>query len=155
MTESLNQKPDIIVKERTRMTILDIACPCDVYISETYGLTLEKYKSLLAFIEREMMPYICDVVIIRSLDIVCKNELNVMIGMRIPKTKVKFWLNGAQHQILPILVKSGMQDANLLKNIRGETYKLRVPTVFLKGFWDKQRVLELSMSNKYQYMYGH
>ena len=89
MTESLNQKPDIIVKERTRMPILDIACPCDVYISETYGLTLEKYKSLLAFIEREMMPYTCDVVIIRSLDIVCKNELNVMIGMRIPKTKAK------------------------------------------------------------------
>ena len=63
------------------MTILDIACSYDFYISETYNLKLEKYKSLQAFIEREMMPCICDAIIIGSLGTVHKNALKVMINM--------------------------------------------------------------------------
>ena len=31
--ELLNTKPDIVMKERTRVTILDVACPCDLHIS--------------------------------------------------------------------------------------------------------------------------
>ena len=77
------------MKERTRMTILDIACPYDLYISETYELKLEKYKSLQAFIEREMMPCICDAVIIGSLGTVHKNALKLMIEMGMSKTKAK------------------------------------------------------------------
>ena len=43
--ELLNLKPDIIVKERTRMNILDIVCPYDVYIIETYELMLESIRT--------------------------------------------------------------------------------------------------------------
>ena len=71
------------------MTILDIACPYDVYTSEKYNLSLEKYKSLQAFKEREMMPCICDAIIIGSLGTVHKNALKVMIDMGMPKTKTK------------------------------------------------------------------
>ena len=71
------------------MTILDIAYPYDFYISETYELKLEKYKSLQAFIEREMMTCICDVVIIGPLGTIHKNALKVLIEMEIPKNDGK------------------------------------------------------------------
>ena len=87
--ELLNLKPDIIVKERIKIIILDIACPYDLYISETYELKVENYKCLQAFIVREMMPCICDAVIIGSLGTVHKNALKVMIEMGMSKTKAK------------------------------------------------------------------
>ena len=87
--ELLNLIPDSIVKERTRMTIFDIACSYDFYISETYSLKLEKYKSLNAFIERDVMPCICDAVIIGSLGTVHKAALKVMIDIGMPKAKAK------------------------------------------------------------------
>ena len=45
------------MKERTKIIILDIAFPYDLYISETYKLKVEKYKSLQAFIVREIVPH--------------------------------------------------------------------------------------------------
>ena len=94
------------------MTILDIACPCVVYISETYDLKLEKYKSLQAFIEREMMPYICYAVIIGSLGAVHKNALKVNIDMGMPKMKAKGLVKWhstsnsiSSHQILNVRCK--------------------------------------------------
>ena len=50
-----------------------------------------------------------------------------------------------------------MTDVNLSRKIRNETYSLRDTLVCLKGFCvyldklNKQRVLELSKCNKYQY----
>ena len=82
-------KPDIIMKKRTKIIILDIACPYDLYISETYELKVENYKCLQAFMVREMMPCICDAVIIGPLGTVHKNALKVMIDMGMTKTKVK------------------------------------------------------------------
>ena len=77
--------PDITVEERARITILDIACPYNLYIFETHELKLEKYKSLQTFIAKEIMPFIVDAVIIKSLGTVHKNALKVMVDMGIPK----------------------------------------------------------------------
>ena len=43
--EVLYLEPVIIVKERTRMTIWDTACPYDVYISETYNPSLKSIRA--------------------------------------------------------------------------------------------------------------
>ena len=86
--EALRLKSEITVKEGTKMT-LDIACPYDVYVPERYELKLEKYKSLQAFIEREMMPCIFEMVILGSRGTVHKSALKVMIDAEMPKTKAK------------------------------------------------------------------
>ena len=79
----LNLHPNVIVKERTRMTILDIAYPHDVCTYERFELKLEKYKCLQTFIERETMSCICgDTVIIGSLGTVLKSALKFTIEMR-------------------------------------------------------------------------
>ena len=70
--ELLNLNSDIIVKEGTKLTILDIACPCSIQSERNYG-----------------MHIVCAVVIFGSLRTVRKNALKVMIDMRMPKTKAK------------------------------------------------------------------
>ena len=79
------------MKERTRMTILVVACPYGLYFSETYKLKLEKYKGLQTFIEREIMPCTYDAVIIGSLGTVHKNALKLMADMGMPKQRQKEW----------------------------------------------------------------
>ena len=87
--ETLNLKPVIIVMEEHRIVILDIACPYDLYLSETYEFKLEKYNNLQQLIAKKIMSCTVDAVIIGSLGTVNKNALNILMDIGMRKIKAK------------------------------------------------------------------
>ena len=46
----LNLKPDIVIKQENKLMILDVACPCDLYLAELYEAKINKYRDLQRYL---------------------------------------------------------------------------------------------------------
>ena len=75
----LNLKPDIVVKQDTDVSIIDIACPYDLFIESAYQAKLEKYKCIKEFLSNRGIECNINAIIIGSLGTVHNQALKVLL----------------------------------------------------------------------------
>ena len=85
----LNLKPDIVMKMGTDVSIIDIACPYDLYIESTYQAKLEKYRCIKEFLSNKEIECSINAIIIGSLGTVHNQALKLLLKHQMKKEMAK------------------------------------------------------------------
>ena len=84
------RKPDIVIKKGNNILIIDVACPYDLYIENTYKHKISYYQCLKKiFTEAGFEANVEAIIIIGSLGTVHNKALNVLTNQNMNKRKAK------------------------------------------------------------------
>ena len=85
----LHLKPDIVLRHENEVTIIDVACPYDLYIENLYQAKLYKYYCIRDLLQQNGLKCAIDAIIIGSLLTVHKKTLNVLLKAGMNKQQAK------------------------------------------------------------------
>ena len=86
----LDSKPDLVVKNEDKsMTIIEIACPYDLYIENTYKDKIEKYLPLKAYLTSNGFGCEIKAIMIGSLGTVHHNAITILFKLGLSKRPAK------------------------------------------------------------------
>ena len=103
-------KPDIIIKTGNNILIIDVACPYDLYIENTYKHKINYYECLNKILTEAGFEANVEAIIIGSLGTVHNKTLNVLTNQNMNKRKAK--------GLLKWCLTSNIISAKQLWNIR-------------------------------------
>ena len=81
----LNLKPDIVVKQDTDVSIMDIASPYDLFIESASQAQLEKYKCIKEFLSNRGIECNINAIIIGSIGTVHNQAIKILLKRRMNK----------------------------------------------------------------------
>ena len=88
--EILDLKPDLVIKNEDKsMTIIDIACPYDLYIENTYQDKIEKYLPLKAYLTSNGFGCEIKAIVIGSLGTVHHKAITTLCELGLSKRPAK------------------------------------------------------------------
>ena len=85
----LHLKPDIVLRHENEVTIIDEACPYDLYIENLYQAKLNKYYCIRDLLQQNGLKCAIDAIIIGSLGTVHNKTLNVLLKAGMNKQQAK------------------------------------------------------------------
>ena len=85
----LHLKPNIVLRPENEVTIIDVACPYDLYIENLYQVKLNKYYCIRDLLQQNGLKCAIDAIIIGSLGTVHKKTLNVLLKAGMNKRQEK------------------------------------------------------------------
>ena len=88
-------KPDIVVRNRNQVNIIDIACPYDIYLESSYNQKMLYYDELKQEIESFGLNCSVYAIIVGSLGTVHIKALDTLQKLKIPKLRSKGFLKWA------------------------------------------------------------
>ena len=83
------RKPDIVIKTGNNILIIDVACPYDLYIENTYKHKINYYECLKKILTEACFEAKVEAIIIGSLGTVHNKALNVLTSQYMNKRKAK------------------------------------------------------------------